>query len=307
MEGHFYHHHHLDPEIAELRASLPPGSSRTLPLRVSPVKSQLPRDPDPLALVWKLAYPQPPLQPPLALEGQYDIPLSSGPGLIEFTEMPLFLDTQRVALSTPLQEVRIVYTLDGSEPNAQSPVYQGPILLRASTELKARLLDAEGLMTETLSRRYEKVAPLLPAKVKKPKPGLAYQYFEGNFERLPDFSQLSPLKTGVASDFDVATAAERIDHYAFVYEGYIEVPEDGIYTFFTHSDDGSQLFIGGQRVVDNDGSHSARTRRGYVALKQGRHPFRLEYFEDFLGEELRVGYEVEGRRVSSLPFSAFSH
>eukprot|EP01052_Picozoa_sp_SAG31_P081865 SAG31_NODE_41826_length_274_cov_0.708571_1_plen_41_part_01 len=36
------------------------------------------------------------------------------------------------------------------------------------------------------------------------------------------------------------------------------VPTDGSYNFATESDDGSLLYVDGQRVVDNDGLHGTR-------------------------------------------------
>jgi hypothetical protein len=46
-------------------------------------------------------------------------------------------------------------------------------------------------------------------------------------------------------------------------------------------------------VIDNDGSHSASSREGYMALKAGYHPIEIQYFEDFLGETLQLGYRLE--------------
>ena len=134
-----------------------------------------------------------------------------------------------------------------------------------------------------------------------------YQYYEGNFLQLPDFEKLKPKKSGIVTDFLVDELAMRLDHYAILYEGLIEVPTTGIYTFYIRSDDGSKLFIDNELVVNNDGSHSARTKKGYIALEKGKHPIRLEYFEDFLGEELRLFYQKHGEERQEVPFTNFSH
>ena len=60
-------------------------------------------------------------------------------------------------------------------------------------------------------------------------------------------------------------------------------------------------------VVDNDGSHSPRTRRGRIALERGHHPVRIEYFEHYAGQELDVGWEGPGVEYGSVPFERFSH
>jgi len=48
------------------------------------------------------------------------------------------------------------------------------------------------------------------------------------------------------------------------FSGFIDVPADGQYTFYTSSDDGSKLYIDNQLVVNNDGEHSLRERSGQL-------------------------------------------
>ena len=40
-----------------------------------------------------------------------------------------------------------------------------------------------------------------------------------------------------------------------IIKGYINAPQDDIYTFALLSDDGSTLVIDGEQVIDNDGPH----------------------------------------------------
>ena len=74
-------------------------------------------------------------------------------------------------------------------------------------------------------------------------PGLNYRCFEGSWTSLPDFNALVPVKTGTVTNFDLAVAT-RPDRVALEFSGLLEVPRAGRYTFWTVSDDGSQLFIG---------------------------------------------------------------
>jgi len=96
--------------------------------------------------------------------------------------------------------------------------------------------------------------------------------------------------------------APQADHFGYIFEGLINVPEDGVYTFATKSDDGSVLYIGDTKVVDNDGSHAAISASGKIALKKGLHAYRLLYFEDYEGEEL--GWEwmtPDARQMETIP------
>ncbi len=69
------------------------------------------------------------------------------------------------------------------------------------------------------------------------------------------------------------------DEFAVRYSGRITIPVSGQYTFWTDSDDGSDLWIDGVRVVNNDDLHSMRLRSGSIQLTAGTHDFVARYFE----------------------------
>ena len=53
----------------------------------------------------------------------------------------------------------------------------------------------------------------------------------------------------------------------------------GPVTFTIGSDDGSQLYLDGSKIIDNWGGHSYRTRSVTVNLTPGKHDLRLRYYE----------------------------
>jgi signal transduction histidine kinase len=77
--------------------------------------------------------------------------------------------------------------------------------------------------------------------------GLNYQCFEGSWKRLPDFDRLQPVKSGHVANCDISVAS-RTNDVALLFTGFLEIPRDGVYTFSTVSDDGSQLLL-------SDGKH----------------------------------------------------
>ncbi|OGX92051.1 PA14 domain-containing protein [Hymenobacter coccineus] len=119
--------------------------------------------------------------------------------------------------------------------------------------------------------------------------GLNYQYFEGNWNSLPNFTGLTAIKTSIATSFDLGVR-QREYGYALQYTGYITVPADGQYTFSTNSDDGSRLYIGSTLVVDNDGPHQVREVSGTIGLKAGTHAFTVTYFQGGAGQVLEASY-----------------
>ena len=206
----------------------------------------------------------------------------------------MFLDSAEIGLLSTFEGLDIRYTLDGSTPSSSSPLYEEPLSIDESTTIQVAAFTEEGVRSRVMSRSYEKVT-LQPAKqVRRPKPGLAYSYYEGQWSFLPDFSELEPVKEGVTENIGLEGNADNDNYIGLVFNGYVEIPESGIYTAYTESDDGSRLYINGKRVVDNDGLHGRQTRMGQVALEKGMHEVRIEFFESSGGEFLRASMIGEG-------------
>ncbi|MCM4156949.1 PA14 domain-containing protein [Gramella sp. AN32] len=132
-----------------------------------------------------------------------------------------------------------------------------------------------------------------------PVSGINYRYYEGNWDQLPEFQFLTPVKTGVASAVDLSEA-ERTDNFGFVFEGYIKVPTNGDYTFYTTSDDGSSLSIDDIEIVDNNGVHSAQEASGNICLDAGFHKIKVAYFQATDSHSLGVQYEGPGISKTTL-------
>jgi hypothetical protein len=80
------------------------------------------------------------------------------------------------------------------------------------------------------------------------------------------------------------------------------VPTDGTYTFYTRSDDGSQLLIGNTLVVNNDGLHGPEERSGSIGLKAGKHAITVTYFDHAgEGDLLSVSYAGPGISKRAIP------
>jgi hypothetical protein len=117
--------------------------------------------------------------------------------------------------------------------------------------------------------------------------GLNASYYEisSGTKSMPDFNQLSSYKKDSVANINYSqtsgkfAASDRADSVAAVFSGYVDINRDDMYTFYVESDDGAILYIGGIKVVDNDGSHAMKTDSGTIGLQTGKHSFRLEYWE----------------------------
>jgi len=131
--------------------------------------------------------------------------------------------------------------------------------------------------------------------VRNQRPGLRWDYYEiGGLSALPNFASLTPVRSGIAVDFMIDAAMPRPDNFAVRFSGFIDIVKDGQYTFTTISDDGSALWIGDTKVVDNDSLHAPMERSGTIQLSAGMHPIRVTFFEAGGGEELQVLWLVPG-------------
>jgi cbb3-type cytochrome oxidase cytochrome c subunit len=137
-------------------------------------------------------------------------------------------------------------------------------------------------------------------------PGVAWEAFEGGWNKLPDFDALKPYAKGVAAGFDVGVA-RREENLGLRFRAYLDVPKEGVYTFYTASDDGSRLTIGSAVIVDNDGVHGGTEVAGTRALKKGRYALTVAYFNAGGGAELQVSWEGPGFGKRKIEAKALAH
>jgi hypothetical protein len=242
------------------------------------------------------------------LQGTFRMPVKpTAPEIIE-KSMPVFVSSRQVEIKHDFEGGKVLYTLDGSEPGPASQVYNKPFSINKTTVVKAKVVTEDGTaasLAETST--FDKLDFMKPAKVRKKEltRGLKYTYYEGAFKKIPDFSLLKPIKSGVLKSFDLDVIKQRANQFAVLIEGYVEIQEDDLYTFYLTSDDGAKLFLDNQLIVDNDGSHSARMKSGYAALKKGLHLIRIEYFEDFDGELIHLESSGKGKTRKEVPRESF--
>ncbi|MCS7045640.1 MAG: PA14 domain-containing protein [Gemmataceae bacterium] len=131
---------------------------------------------------------------------------------------------------------------------------------------------------------------------------MSYAYYEGEWDKLPDFARLKPKATGQTADFDLSVA-RRSHNMALKFDGFLKIAKEGQYKFWLTSDDGSKLWIGGKLVVNNDGVHAPTTVTGAVFLSKGMHPLTAAVFNAGGGVELAIDIQGQGLgRQSVAPF-----
>ena len=130
--------------------------------------------------------------------------------------------------------------------------------------------------------------------------GLRYEYFEGSWDLLPDFDLLTAQSQGLVENFDISVSALS-DYFGLRFTGYIDITTNGTYTFYTNSDDGSELYIGNTLVVDNDGLHAPTEQSGTIDLEAGRHAITVNFFDKTGSQAMTVSYEGPGISKTTIP------
>ena len=206
-------------------------------------------------------------------------------------DLDLFIDEVEVPLASATVGAKVHYTLDGKEPTDQSAVYEYPIKVTNNITIKAKAFKDSYQPSSTLTIKATKAELRKPIKVKGSENGVKFTYYEGQYSVVADVEKTKIIETGIMAVPSIKDAKQE-DHFGYVFEGFIEAPEDGVYEFMTKSDDGSVLYIGNDLIVNNDGSHAAIIATGRIALSKGLHPFKVIYFEDYEGEEFSWGWKL---------------
>jgi hypothetical protein len=107
------------------------------------------------------------------------------------------------------------------------------------------------------------------------RPGLNWRAYAGPFPWVPQFDALTATGAGRADELKVDAAGGAA---GVRFDGYIEAPADGRYTFSVAGDGGVVMRLHEATVIDADfGYTGGREVSATIVLKAGRHPFHLSY------------------------------
>ena len=123
---------------------------------------------------------------------------------------------------------------------------------------------------------------------------ITYKYYEGSWDKLPDFSKLSPTHEGrIAGELLDLRAAKREKDFALVFQAtHTTVRDWDTQPFKMQSNNGTRLFLDDELVINHDGLHDAwEERKGTHRIKPGQRKLRLEFFNHDGGPELNLTSE----------------
>ena len=220
-------------------------------------------------------------------------------------DFPVFVGKIDVKLSGD-KNAEIRYTLNGSKPKKNSNLYGKPFTITKETTVKARCYWPDGKVSSVSQETFKPGTPIKSVRQAANNSGLKYEYYEGKFQKLPDFSKIKPVKSGSANSISI-NVADIKENYALRFTGFVKVPETGSYVFSINSDDGTKMFIHGKEIISNDGVHGMVEKTGLAVLEAGLHPVEIQFFQGYGGQGLQVYWHSDMNAKQIIPVEVLKH
>jgi len=144
-------------------------------------------------------------------------------------------------------------------------------------------------------------------------PGLIWKIYPRMWTELQSLAKESWILTGQSSN--LYADPQGFTRYAVAWDGFINIPADGGYTFHLMARDGARLVIDGVEVaktgppfaqVCGSQGNAMRYDRGSLGLRAGKHLFHLEGLHSVSQGSPRLLWEGPALPLTDVPPTVFS-
>jgi hexosaminidase len=235
-----------------------------------------------------------------ALKVNYRLPDIQG-----LVEKNVFTDVTELNPKKPLRDLILRYTTDGSKPTEQSAELTKALVIKDNLNVQLAAFTRTGIRGDIYKMAYSK-QPLAPAaRVANAQPGLQCAYYPGAYKS-STLMNGKPAAVYTANTVAVPKEANAAS-FGVKFSGYLNIPQDGVYSFYLTCDDGGILKVGPIETVNNDGWHAPIEKSGQAALKKGLQPIALDFVEGGGGYTLKLKYSLNGSAPVEVPSSWLMH
>jgi len=145
-------------------------------------------------------------------------------------------------------------------------------------------------------------------------PGLRWHIYPGEWTELPNLEKVRAVFNGDSTNLHAEP--QGFTRYAAAWDGFIDIPADGGYSFTLLARDGARVVIDGQEVaktgppfaqVCSSPGNAVRYDRGSMGLRAGRHTIHLEGLHSVSQDSPRLLWEGPSLPLTDVPPAAYSH
>lgn len=188
-----------------------------------------------------------------------------------------FTDKVTLPFSTN-RPVKIVYTLDGSDPTGTSASYATPLIIDRSVTLKLRSVLPQGKLSPVRTIELTQTSPYRGlTQIEDLKKGMRMRYIkDGDFtspEQLESITEWKDTIVTSINDFFKLKNKEQTGGAATL-DGYIYVEKDGNYILHCLAD---QFYLNGKQLITNDKMKKNAQSDITVPLTAGYYPIRIVF------------------------------
>ncbi len=204
-------------------------------------------------------------------------------------------DNGLITLGCKDRNAQIFYTLDSNLPGyKKGELYEKPFKITHLTPLTMQAFSP-GKTESRIVSITAGTGIIMPAvtSISNPHKGFKYRYFEGKAHNTSQIKDLTLIAKGNVQNISLEKARREKD-FAFIFDGFINAPENEIYTFYLTSNDGSALYIDNIKIIDNDGAHGKLEKSAKVTLQKGLHKVTLYYFQNGGGSAIKAEWAGKG-------------
>jgi hypothetical protein len=142
--------------------------------------------------------------------------------------------------------------------------------------------------------------------------GLAWKVYPGTWTELPDLTKENAVLTGESTN--LRADAQGFTRYAAVWDGLIDIPADGGYTFHAIDADGARVVIDGVQLaktgppfaqVCGAPGNALQYDRGAIGLRAGKHTIHVEGLHSLSEGTPRILWEGPGLPLTDIPPAAY--
>jgi hypothetical protein len=141
-------------------------------------------------------------------------------------------------------------------------------------------------------------------RVPQQQQGLLGTYWNNaNWENAPVFHQVTPF---LLLAWNEEQPIVPNGPFSARYDGMLKIAESGTYTFRVEADDGARLIIDDQVAGEGMTPGQPNSFDTSLELSAGRHPIRVEYFQQGGGTALRLFWRLGDQPLTPVPPSVFT-